>query len=53
MPKDSKEGRDKLLYVESKKKKKRYKLTYLQKNSSRVTDVEYKLTLPGDTWGEG
>ena len=51
MPKDSKEGTDKLLYVESKKKK-WYKLNYLH-NSSRVTDVEYKLTLPGDKWGEG
>ena len=51
MPKGRKEGTDKLLYVESKKKK-RYKLTYLQ-NSSRVTDVEYKLLLPGDKWGEG
>lgn len=46
MPKGSKEGTDKLLYVGSKKKKKRYKLIYLQ-NSSRVTDVEYKLILPG------
>ena len=52
MPEDSKEGRDKLLCVESKKKD-RYNLTYLQKNSSRVTDIEYKLTLPGDTWEEG
>ena len=41
MPKGSKEGTDKLLYVGSKKKK-RYKLIYLQ-NSSRVADVEDKL----------
>ena len=40
MPKDSKEGRDKLLYVESKKKKKRYKLTYLE---NRHRDIEHEL----------
>ena len=40
-------------YVWNLKKKERYNLTYLQKNSIRVTDIEYKLTLPGDTWEEG
>ena len=39
------------LYVESLKKKKRYKITYLQ-NGNRVTDIENKLVVTREeSWG--